>query len=181
MRKTSAFRPLVMDWLEDRLVLSHVGVASKAAATHQRAPLSAQQIATDKVSNAYSVFVTNFTEAVNVDLYAPSVSGYAGNAAFFSQQLGQELGTLSKSVVKSMGSQPAGSPAVKQVRLAINGPASTSLGNRLIALTQSSLEIGSAMSSYEGTAVEEIQQNYAKVKKDVLAALPASTLPASTT
>ena len=118
MRKTSAFRPLVIDWLEDRVVLSH---ATAAAAAHPRTPLTAQQIASDQVSNAYSTFVTNFTEAVNIDLYAPNVSGYGANAAFFSQQLGQELSTLTKSVVKSLGSVPAGSPAVTQVRQAING------------------------------------------------------------
>jgi len=184
MRKTSAFRPLVLDWLEDRLVLSPVSVATKAAAVHQRAPLSAQQVATNQVADAYSRFVTNFTEAVNVDLYAPSVSGYAGNAAFFSQQLGQELNTLTTSavsVVKSAGAQPAGSPAVTQVKQAINGSSSSSLRSRLSALTLSSLEVGSAISSYEGTAVEEIQQNYTHVKKDILADLPASTTTSSST
>ena len=36
MRKTSAFRPLVLDWLEDRLVLSHLGKPSTAAAAPRR-------------------------------------------------------------------------------------------------------------------------------------------------
>ena len=110
MRKTSAFRPLVMDWLEDRLVLSHVSVASKAA-VHERAPLSAQQIAADHVSNAYSTFVTNFTEAVNVDLYAPSVSGAMGNETFFSQQL---LARVEQSHEER--GQVAGLPACRRTR-----------------------------------------------------------------
>jgi hypothetical protein len=165
-------------WLEDRLVPSHVGVAPKAAAVHQRAPLSAQATAGKQVSNAYSTFVTNFSQAVNVDLYAPSVSGYGSNSAFFSQQLGQELNTLTKSVLKSLGSQPAGSPAVAQVRQAIQGSSSTSLRSRLGALTLASLQVGSAISAYESTAIGEIQQNYTRVKKDVLAALPASTTTA---
>jgi hypothetical protein len=178
MRKTSAFRPRVLDRLEDRLVLSHVSVAAKPAAVHQRAPASAQQLAANQVADAYSTFVTNFTEAVNVDLYAPSVSGAMGNAAFFSQQLGQELTTLTTSVVnvvKSAGAQPAGSPAVTAIKQAINGSSSSSLRSRLSALTLSSLEVGSAISSFEGTAVQTIQQNYIHVKKDVLADLPAPT------
>ena len=175
MRKRSAFRPLVMDQLEDRVVLSHVGKPKTAA------PPSAQTLATDKVSNAYSNFVTNFTEAVNVDLYAPSVTGYASNAPMFTQQLGQELSTLTQTVVKSLGHEPAGTPVVTQVRQAINGSSSNSLRNRLTALTLSSLEVGSAISSYEGDAVNTIQQNFLRVKKDVLASLPATTTASSST
>ena len=59
------------------------------------------------MSDAYSIFVTNFTEAVNVDLYAPNVTGIANNLPMFTQQLQQELTTLEQSVVKSLGHQPA--------------------------------------------------------------------------
>jgi hypothetical protein len=181
MRRTSAFQPLVVDGLEDRRLLSHLGAASAAAAVHQQASPSAQAIATTQVSDAYSAFVTNFSEAVNVDLYAPNVSGYGSNAPFFSQQLGQELSTLTKSVMKSLNSEPAGSHAVIQIRKAINGSSSSSLRSRLTALTQSSLEVGSAISTYEGTAIKEIQQNYLHVKKEVLAALPAAATTSSPT
>ena len=37
MSKRSAFRPLVMDALENRVVLSHVSVTAKAAAKHRPA------------------------------------------------------------------------------------------------------------------------------------------------
>jgi hypothetical protein len=168
MWQRHAFRPQVHDRLEDRLVLS-----TAKPTVHAHAPLSPQALAEDRVGTQYNDFVTNFTNAVNDDLYAPTVQGYGYDTPLFSQQLGQSLTMLTEGVVKAIGA-PAGTPAVTQIRQQINGSAKTSLRSRLSALTLNSLEIGAAMSSYEGTAVKDIHQSYLQVKKQV-AALTAAT------
>jgi hypothetical protein len=178
MRRPPAFRALVVESLEDRLVLSRLGAAPAAATLtpHHVAPATPQAIATAKVGAAYKTFVQSFTNAVNVDLYMPIVSGSgATSMPFFSQQLGQSLVTLDRGVLQAMGHVPAGSPAAVQVRQSILGSDAASLRSRLYSLTMSSMGLGSAITEYQNTALQEIHQNFLRVNQQVTAAVALST------
>jgi hypothetical protein len=174
MRKHSAFRPLVMDSLEDRVVLSTASVTAHAAA-RQHTPLSPQTVATDKLMNAYSTFIKNFSLTYSNNIEYPESNGSQSDLSSFSKQLGQELNVLAKSAVKSLGPEPAGAAVVTEVRQATNGTASNSLRTRLANATIAGLNNGSVLTSYQNTATTVIQQNYTLVKQDVLAALPSTT------
>ena len=95
MSKRSAFRPLVMDALENRVVLSHVSVTAKAAAKHRPA-LSAQTVATDKLMTTYSNFIANFTLSYTNNIEGPESNGSPSDLSDFNKELGQELKALEK-------------------------------------------------------------------------------------
>jgi hypothetical protein len=180
MRRPSAFRALAVETLEDRLVLSHVSAPATAAALHQRAPATPQHQLTARVNAAYTAFVSNFGSAVSNDLYLPSVTGSGGaNTAMFSQQLGQDLTTLERGVLKTLGHGSAGSPTATKVRQSILGNSRDSLKNKLSALTIGSMSLGSSITAYESTAMQEIRQNFTHVNQQVLASLASSTSSAT--
>jgi hypothetical protein len=169
MRKPSVSCAPTVERLEDRLVLSHAGHVSTAA------PITPQEQTTAKVNAAYTAFVHDFGTAVNNDLYLPSVSGAMGsNVPFFSQQLGQDLTTLERRVLKTLSPGSAGSPAATKVRQSILGSGKDSLKSKLSALTMSSMEVGSSISGYESAAMQEIRQNFMHVDQQVLGSLPSS-------
>jgi hypothetical protein len=181
MRKSIAFRPSDVDALEDRLVLSRVSVAPSAAVAHH-ATATPQEKATAKVREAFSTFDQNLTQAVNNDLALPLMTGSGtamGNAPLYNEQIGQDLTTLERSVLKAPGHLAAGAPAVSQVRQLILGSGEYSLRTRLNALTMSTLVMGSSLTSYLSVAVEETQQTFTKVNQEILASL-SSTAPAQT-
>jgi hypothetical protein len=152
---------LAVEALEDRLVLSHVGT---------RSPATPQEQTTAKVNAAYSAFVQDFGTAVNNDLYLAGATGSMGSGApMFSQQLGQDLVTLERNVLKTLGPGSAGSPTAIKVRQAILGDGSNSLRMRLSRLTTSSMGLGSSLSAYESAAMQEIRQNFRQVDQRVLA------------
>jgi hypothetical protein len=177
MRKSFAFRTSVAETLEVRLVMSRLGVATHVGAPGHPAPATPQAKATSKVTEAFSNFAQDFTLAVNNDLELPVMMGTgtsSGNAPLFMEQLGQDLTTLERSVLKAPGHVPAGAPLVSQVRELIIGPGANSLMSRLTGLTTSSLAMGSSLASYENVALEEARQTYARVNKDVVASLQPS-------
>jgi hypothetical protein len=166
VRKPCAFRALAVEALEDRLVLSHLGT---------RSPATPQEQTTAKVNAAYTAFVQDFGTAVNNELYLPSVTGSVGsNFPLFSQQLGQDLTTLDRRVLKTLGHGSAGSPTATKIRQAILGNSKDSLRSKLSALTMSSMGLGSSISAYESAAMQEIRQNFTHVDQQVLASLGAS-------
>jgi hypothetical protein len=166
MRKPSAFCALAVEALEDRLVLSQVGTPS---------PVTPREQMTAKVNAAYTTFVQNFGTAVNNDLYLPSVGGSMGsNAPLLSQQLGQDLTTLERRVLKTLGPGSAGSPTAAKVRQSILGSSKDSLRSKLGTLTMSSMQVGSSISGYESAAMQEIRQNFLHVDQQILASLGSS-------
>lgn len=176
MRKHSAFRPLVMDTLEDRVLLSPVGMTAKATARHH-ASLSPQNVATDKLMVAYNDFITDFNIGFNNDIQEPESNGSPPDSTDFSKLFEEELKALGNGAVKSLGTQPAGAAVVTEVRQAINSPAPTSLKTQMADLTVSGLDSGAVLTSYQSRALTVIQQNYTVVKQEVLAAVPSSTTP----
>jgi hypothetical protein len=173
VRKPCAFRALAVEALEDRLVPSHVGT---------RSPATPQEQTTARVNAAYTAFVQNFGTAVNNDLYLPSVTGSMGsNAPLFSQQLGQDLTTLERSVLKTLGHGSAGSATATKVRQSILGSSSNSLRSKLGTLTNSGMGLGSSISAYESAAMQEIRQNFLHVNQQILASLASSGSTATTT
>jgi hypothetical protein len=181
MRRTSAFRALAVETLEDRLVLSHVSAPASSSALHQRShtPATPQEQLTVKVRAAYGAFEQNFTNMVNTDLYLPGITGSLGsNLPLFSDQLGKDLTTLDEGVLRTMGHGSASTPTGKKVRELIIGSSSNSLKNRLSRLTISSMGLGSAFTSYEATALQEIRQNFLRVKQVVVGSLASGTAPA---
>jgi hypothetical protein len=172
MRKPLAFRPVVLDRLEDRTVPSAAGTA----AVHHAA-LTPQQIVTAKLAGAYANFDQSFTQDVNADFYMPSVTGSGGTTAMFSEDLGVALNDLAKSVRKTMGSLSPRSPAVVQVHQSILGSDPQSLRMQLSALTTSMAQGGSSIQGFESEALDVIKASLVQVNKEVLAtvASPAST------
>ena len=171
MPRPSMVRRLLVETLEDRVVQSQLGALSNATA-----PLDTPARTTARVSGAYKAFVQSFDNAINVDLYMPSMTGSGGsNTPFFSQQLGESLTTLDRNVVKAIGHVPAGSPAAVQIRKSILGPGADSLRSRLSALTMASAGLGSSITAYQNAALQEIRQNFVHVNQQILASPPAST------
>jgi hypothetical protein len=175
MGRPSAFRALAVETLEDRLVLSHVSAPAAAAVLHHRAQATPQEQMTARVNAAYTAFVSSFSSAVNNDLYLPSVTGsLGGNTAMFSQQLGQDLTTLERGVVKTLSPGAAGAPTATKVRQAILGNSSDSLRSKLSTLTIGSMGLGSSITAYESTAMQVIRQNFTHVNQQIQASLAAS-------
>jgi hypothetical protein len=181
VRKPFAFRPSVADELEDRLVLSRVGLASPAVAPGHLAPTSTQARASRQLDDAFSTFVEEFTLAVNNDLVMPVLNGSAtsaGNLPLFNEQIAQELTTLERGALKAAGHVPAGSPVVSQVRQSIIDPGPNGLRGRLNALTTSTVAMGASIPAYENVAIQEIRQTSTRVKQEILASLSSpSTAP----
>jgi hypothetical protein len=162
MRKSPTVRPLVVESLEGRLVLS--------AATAS----SPQALAADKVTAAFGAFDQSFSEAVQVDLVTPANVGGGSGYTFFVDQLGPSLETLYVDSVKAMGPGSADTPSAAQIRKLIVGSASNSLESRLVSLSLSYTEYGTSTQSYENEAFDEIRQTYKQVKQIVSAALGSS-------
>jgi hypothetical protein len=181
MKKSSRFRPQVLDSLEDRVVPSQV---TPAAAVSPHTPLTPQQIAASKVAGAYGNFVQSFTQDINSDLYMPSVTGASTTSpALFSVDLGVALTTLGKSVLKTLQQDhaTAKAPAVRQIVQAINGSNKNSLRSQLTAMEMTTAQGGYSIQGFEAAAIEEIRQNFAHVHKEILALPPSSTTSSTTT
>ena len=127
----------------------------------------------------YSNFIANFTLSYTNNIEGPESNGSPSDLSDFNKELGQELKALEKGAVNALGTEPAGAAVVTQVRQAINGPASTSLRTRLADATIAGLDNGSVLTSYQGTAIGVIQQNYTVVKQEVLASLPSASTTSS--
>ena len=176
MRKPLAFRPVVLDRLEDRTVPSHTGTA--AALVHHAA-LTPQQVVTAKVVRAYSDFVQSFTQDVNSDLMMPSVTGTGSNTAIFSEDLGAALTTLNKNVRKTMPDVSAHSPGAVQVHESILGSDANSLRMQLSNLSMTAFRGGYSIQGFQSEGMNVIHDSLQHVNKQVLAALASST-PTST-
>jgi len=180
MRKSSTFRPLILDSLEDRVVLSQV---KPSAAVSHHAALTPQQVTTSKVAGAYGTFVQSFTQDVNSDLYMPSATGSGASTAIFSENLGVALTDLAKSVRKTLGNVSPRSPLSIQVRQAILGSDVNSLKSQLSGMTTTTVQGGYSISGFESAAVQEIRQNYQRVDKLIVTSMssPSTTTTTSQT
>jgi hypothetical protein len=185
MRKSSTFRPRLIDSLEDRVVPSRAMPAA-AVSPSPHAPLTPQQITASKVAGAYGNFVQSFTQDVNSDLLMPSVTGPSMTTpALFSEDLGVALTTLGKSVLKTLQQDhaTAKSPAVKKIVQSINGSNRDSLRGQLTALEMATAQGGYSFQGFEAAAIEDVRQNFAHVHKEILGMSPSSTstTPSTTT
>lgn len=151
MKIHRAFRPRVLEFLEDRAVPSvaglsaPAGISTPAGVFNLSVTLPPQvRVGSPPVAAAFAAFDASVERSVEVLLLAPGPGGTvdpSANRAAFNRAVVGALDTLAADLVRSLGdtSTSAGSAAASRVVSAIVGDGPGSLENQILALATASI------------------------------------------